>query len=47
MSDAVLLDGVLYVAGARLAVFDVADPANPIPQAEIDLFAGSPVEALD
>ena len=46
VSDAVFLDGVLYVAGARLAVFDLADPANPIPQTEIDLFAGSPVEGL-
>ncbi len=46
VSDAVLLDGVLYVGGARLAVFDLADPANPLAQAEVDLFAGSPVEAL-
>ncbi len=46
VSDAVVLDGVLYVGGARLAVFDLADPANPIAQAEVDLFAGSPVEAL-
>jgi len=46
VTDAVLLDGVLYVGGARLAVFDLADPANPLAQAEVDLFAGSPVEAL-
>ncbi len=46
VSDAVVLDEVLYVGGARLAVFDLGDPANPIAQAEVDLFAGSPVEAL-
>ena len=46
VSDAVVLDDVLYVGGARLAVFDLADPANPLAQAEVDLFAGAPVEAL-
>ena len=46
VSDAVVLDGVLYVGGARLAVFDLADPTNPLPQPEVDLFSGSPVVAL-
>ncbi len=46
VSDAEMLDGVLYVGGARLAVFDLADPTNPFAQAEVDIFAGSPVEAL-
>ncbi|MEO8196126.1 MAG: carboxypeptidase regulatory-like domain-containing protein [Thermoanaerobaculia bacterium] len=44
--DSVLVNGVLYVGGARLAVFDLADPANPLAQTEVDLFAGSPVVAL-
>jgi hypothetical protein len=46
VSDAVLLNDVLYVGGARLGIFDLADPENPIVQPEVDLFAGQSVAAL-
>ncbi len=46
VSDAVLLNGVLYVGGARLAIFDLTDPTNPLAQADVDLFAGQPLVAL-
>lgn len=48
VADAVIAAGHLYVAGARLEVFDLADPADPVHLAgsALDLYAGSPVEAM-
>ncbi|MFN7941176.1 MAG: carboxypeptidase regulatory-like domain-containing protein [Thermoanaerobaculia bacterium] len=44
--DAVVANGALYLAGTALLVFDLADAANPVPQAPVDLFGGNPVLAL-
>jgi hypothetical protein len=45
VADAALGDGALYLAAARLEVFDVTDPTAPVAQPALDLYAGNPVLA--
>jgi hypothetical protein len=46
VADVVLAGNVLYVAGARLETFDVANAASPVSTASLDLFGGRPVLSL-
>ncbi len=48
VGDVALRAGYLYVAAGRLEVFDLTDPSAPVhlPAGALDLYAGSPVEAM-